>query len=1323
MKMSVQGDKGILPAVEAVLCQIAEENNSGFLNLERRCINCAGCKKCTYLQITRQKSPKDLIKIQKFSDRLSLLDNGMVVPENEARYRILFDPIFITTQEEIDRIFHPRYSNLEEAKVATLKLIRKYKREPQKIKEAQEGVQKEFETGKLIKIYPGTDQWDEILGGTHFFAFLNFAFSMSSLSTSTRLIMDASRKPKHTALPPSMMVETVNNAMGSMLLALISFRLYKFAFSADIRKCFHQIATTLDFAKLNLCYWFDEPMEEKGDCILLKTVCQFGHTYCNVALELGIAKYPYKDSCDEDTKFAMDEARFADNCTPSFSTKEGMDKVAKELDFLFRKYSLDLKHILISHDLLPPDDPRLQIPRENVYGITWDLGQDSLRANINPTIYSKKRGVLKGPTIDIELPTREQITRRNLAVLCATVGSRDQVLLGPITLALKAYLSRACEIHDKERYDDPLDMSSPELVDSVMEFLVRIKKYKDVKPLERAIIPANYVVSRFLLFHDGSTLSSAYSIYIQSVDQGTLGNVKTALLRVNHRLSKRTVPVTEMISRSQALEGLLEVVPVLARTLRNHTFQISIITDSLCCAELLNPSRESSAHILSSNAQLQRNLIDELSNIFSRAQIRCIWVQSDLNKADYLTRIQKDPIGLLNSKAYREAAGSAEFMGRLEQANAFYIKEPGKQAVYSSPTAFDRSLLIKDSRGKWVTYNARPDLRNAPSEESGTTKFLEDVHCNHCQGGIYTCPHSEEYVTESHIDLGSLVDLKKKSLAVIKGVNIVTRAMAKQLPRQLSFSIPESFWLWYQSRIWTKSWDTIPILTSYTPVLEDYLDREEYARLLSKHFSLKKFLLHMVFVVMKILLMQGKLDEQVNLIGEAWAYVIRTSQFAYKLTHASRLEVIRKEGIVMAVRRRLASLDFPKLLPIISASDVGLMFKVIRHYHTVTEGNQRWPLVNFHHGVDRTIGYIRDSGFGVHFPKSRLIVATFLAGCGPCNLKDERTLEYAMGHRSKNVEGQADNFPFSFVAIDNIGPFRVAQGIGSRLTSKVWALVIMDLFSSEVQVFGMDNLSSATIGMSLCRLQALKGTRIKKVYCDNFASFGQAAIGALNLEEFNVALRESLTSQGLVMEPLEMAPNLSFAKHRSLSERRIRDVKGYLKQVRGSVESKVLPLLTVNQLQLVMDIICGTLNHVPISSSSGVCPAHFSSPRTVPGVFMIPEPMKSLKYIERMDAYITLVNTAITEKLMATEKAVLGVRLGDRRMKLEEGQIVWFYRSEDFPDQGICFGEISMIQGANSVVKLSDSIAKELPNSRLHLYVPCAETYVSAWRHKLGIES
>ena len=67
----------------------------------------------------------------------------------------------------------------------TIKLIRKYKKEPQKIQEALEGVQKEFETGKLLKIYPGSDQWEKILGGTHFFAFLNFAFSMTSLSTST----------------------------------------------------------------------------------------------------------------------------------------------------------------------------------------------------------------------------------------------------------------------------------------------------------------------------------------------------------------------------------------------------------------------------------------------------------------------------------------------------------------------------------------------------------------------------------------------------------------------------------------------------------------------------------------------------------------------------------------------------------------------------------------------------------------------------------------------------------------------------------------------------------------------------------------------------------------------------------------------------------------------------------------------------------------------------------------------------------------------------------------------------------------------------------
>ena len=188
-------------------------------------------------------------------------------------------------------------------------------------------------------------------------------------------------------------------------------------------------------------------------------------------------------------------------------------------------------------------------------------------------------------------------------------------------------------------------------------------------------------------------------------------------------------------------------------------------------------------------------------------------------------------------------------------------------------------------------------------------QFLEDVHCNHCQGGIYTCPHSDNYVTESQVNLGSLVELKKKSLAAINGVNIVTRAKSRL--RQLPFSIPESFWFWYQSRIWIKSLNLTPMLTSYKPILEDCLDKQEYTILLSKYFSLKKFLLHIVFVVMKLFLLRGRLDEEVNLIGEAWACIIRTSQVIYKPTYASRLEVIRKDGMVMAVRRRTASLDLP----------------------------------------------------------------------------------------------------------------------------------------------------------------------------------------------------------------------------------------------------------------------------------------------------------------------------------------------------------------------------------------------------------------------------
>ena len=138
-----------------------------------------------------------------------------------------------------------------------------------------------------------------------------------------------------------------------------------------------------------------------------------------------------------------------------------------------------------------------------------------------------------------------------------------------------------------------------------------------------------------------------------------------------------------------------------------------------------------------------------------------------------------------------------------------------------------------------------------------------------------------------------------------------------------------------------------------------------------------------------------------------------------------------------------------------------------------------------------------------------------------------------MGHGSKNVEGQTENLPFAFCTMDVVGPFRVSRHIGSRLTTKVWALVVMDLFSSELQTYCMDSLSSQAVGMVLCALQAQKGTRIRRVYSDNYSSFGQAAVNALDLAQFNLSLRESLH---VPVEALESAPNLSFAKHHSLAE-------------------------------------------------------------------------------------------------------------------------------------------------------------------------------------------
>ena len=185
-------------------------------------------------------------------DRLSL-------KEENGRLRITFDPIFRVDKVTLDCFFDHAKSNRKRAFQATDKLISKYmKKNPSVLDQAQELMRKEEKAGKLIKSKCDTQEYEDLLSHPHHFSFLNIVFNEDSESSPTRIVVDSSHKIAGLQATVSTLTESLDHSVGNMYHTVVAFCLFAFTFSADIKKCYHQINIKGDLPKLTLIAWYED---------------------------------------------------------------------------------------------------------------------------------------------------------------------------------------------------------------------------------------------------------------------------------------------------------------------------------------------------------------------------------------------------------------------------------------------------------------------------------------------------------------------------------------------------------------------------------------------------------------------------------------------------------------------------------------------------------------------------------------------------------------------------------------------------------------------------------------------------------------------------------------------------------------------------------------------------------------------------------------------------------------------------------------------------------------------------------------------------------
>ena len=123
---------------------------------------------------------------------------------------------------------------------------------------------------------------------------------------------------------------------------------------------------------------------------------------------------------------------------------------------------------------------------ESIYGQLWNLETDCLVPNIDITLNSKCRGMKVKAGIVDSIPDFKEISRKSLAVLTACITSVDGVLTVMLGAGAKLLLSRACQVCpiEKAYYNEPIYKYDKDLSKDILKYILSIRYYKDILPLE-----------------------------------------------------------------------------------------------------------------------------------------------------------------------------------------------------------------------------------------------------------------------------------------------------------------------------------------------------------------------------------------------------------------------------------------------------------------------------------------------------------------------------------------------------------------------------------------------------------------------------------------------------------------------------------------------------------------------------------------------------------------------------------------------------------------------------------------------------------------------
>ena len=1065
-----------------------------------------------------------------------------------------------------------------------------------------------------------------------------FVEKSDSVTTPVRAISDTSRpiwrlgKSLSTSNPAP---RGFTSSLYEMTARFLSTPVYG---SLDISKAYHSIHLHEDDRFLFLSFWFDDVVRKhcRDPYITFNTVVDFGFGAAHVSLAGGILKFGLPACKLEESKQCLENETYVDNIGVLGETWEELEKIKDDIVQALAGYNLICDKIYIHKERAA--DPS-KVPDSTVmYGVLWDLVEDSVKPRLRLNVHGFKRGSPQGEDLPLTDFDSLVITRRKHVRLLASLYDLTGIFLTPVIAQAKLLLREIVKVTPKDDLDADLATFSPPLDTAVRKFWSGLANLQtDIAYRPRSCIPANHKLKHIYCLHDAGMHMVASVVYLVSTDPE--GNLHCAVFSSKSALHSASVPKNEKNSLLQATALCLQVVTAI-KTMVNGAKDIVLYCngDSTIGSHMLSPDYPGDAE--SKNiADKVLGILTCISRVTPDLTVQFGWAQGKtLTPADICTKpYSGDLVAFINGRTWRtgydiykdpsiigkfpffvwklgqgEYRPLPDYLRKVQdpfQAELLLASSTSSPALPSSgpapgPSADLNSLFYGNSGQNLTAEQLGLLASDEVSQEILAITYVQTSHGRHhsvAQSAAVTTRAGFEYSPPSPkiknttrdppdekippgFNYGTITLHKTDKMTTdelsLNKLPDQTKARAERRKALKNFSHqarPAGTTLAHVVRLSATAYQESTLLPSSAadlPELQLFPTEALYLEALQKYEHLHTCLNVVTAVVNFTLRAQKKFYTILQVTQAVWIKFLRTDQHFFPV----KAEGNHHEDLNLKFAKfRVEDEGAVEVLGSVNQPLLSQDSPLMKKILTSchTEHHEVASFTTHHSGITSIVLATRRF-FAATCPNIRKLCATILRECTGCLRGKSRFFRSAVGPRL------AGNNPglevFETCSFDELGQITVSSFAGSRKMIKVYTVLFACVMTGAVVCIVTDSLTPAGIRRALQHLRVRTGCTVRNLICDAFPSHQKALLDPEG--EMKVRILDARS------------------QHQNYAERKIRDFKTIWRKGLGVLkgESKDFGSWTVLDLQYIVDSIAASINLQPVSPDSLLCPANLLQP-------------------------------------------------------------------------------------------------------------------------------